>query len=116
MPINCGFWAFGRVFRHFLNSKGLMMINDYYDFAIAGHFLPALINGDYTGLDDLEFIQLSYFLDEYRHLSGTFDVLPTGTDFKTCDVSGQYSEVHDVRLYFHNDKLPAGVTFDAFAD
>ena len=92
-----------------------MMINDYYDFAIAGHFLPALINGDYTGLDNNEAKQLDEFLDQIN-LSGTFDVLPTGTNFAICDVCNMYSEVHDVRLYFHNDKLPAGVTFDAFAD
>ncbi len=93
-----------------------MMINDYYDFAIAGHFLPALINGDYTGLDDNEAKQIDQFVDQWQHLSGTFDVLPTGTNFATCDVCDMYSEIHDVRLYFHNDKLPAGVTFDAFAD
>ena len=93
-----------------------MMINDYYEFAIAGHFLPALINGDYTGLDETEAKQLDRFVDQWQHLSGTFDVLPTGTNFATCDVCDMYSEIHDVRLYFHNDKLPAGVTFDAFAD
>lgn len=92
------------------------MFNDYYDFSISSHFLPALINCDYSGLDNLEFIQLSYFIEEHKHLSGTFDVLPTGTDFKPCDISNAFSEVHDVRLYFHNDKLPAGITFDAFAD
>lgn len=92
------------------------MINDYYDFSIAGHFLPALINGDYTGLDDNEAKQLDQFVDQWQHLSGTFDVLPTGTDFKTCDVCSQYAEVHDVRLYFHNDKLPDNWTFDAVAD
>jgi hypothetical protein len=92
------------------------MINDYYEFAIAGHFLPALINGDYTGLDDNEAKQLDRFVDQWQHLSGTFDVLPTGTDFDICEISAKYSETHDVRLYFYNDKLPAGVTFDAFAD
>jgi hypothetical protein len=92
------------------------MINDYYDFSIAGHFLPALINGDYTGLDDTEAKQLDQFVDQWQHLSGTFDVLPTGTDFKTCDVCSQYAEVHDVRLYFYNDKLPDNWTFDAVAD
>jgi hypothetical protein len=92
------------------------MINDYYDFAIAGHFLPALINGDYTGLDDTEAKQLDQFVDQWQHLSGTFDVLPTGTDFKVCEVCDLYAETHDVRLYFYNKDLPAGVTFDAFAD
>ena len=46
------------------------MINDYYDFAIAGHFLPALINGDYTGLDDTEAKQLDQFVDQYVQLAG----------------------------------------------
>ena len=92
------------------------MINDYYDFAIAGHFLPALINGDYTGLDDNEAKQVDQFIDQWQHLSGTFTVLPTGTDFDICEISAKYSEVHDVRLYFYNDKLPAGWTLDAFAD
>jgi hypothetical protein len=92
------------------------MFNDYCDFNISGHFLSALINDDYSGLTDEEAMQLDQFVDQWQHLSGTFDVLPTGTDFKTCDISNAFSEVYDVRLYFHNDKLPAGITFDAFAD
>jgi hypothetical protein len=93
------------------------MTNDYYDFAIAGHFLPALINGDYSGLDNHEVIQIDQFFDEWQSLpEATFDVLPTGTDFRTCYICKAYSEVHYVRLYFHNDKLPAGWTLDAYAD
>lgn len=92
------------------------MFNDYYDFNIAGHFLPALINCDYSGLTDQETKQLDQFVDQWQNLSGTFDILPTSGFFDTCDICNAYAEVHDVRLYFYNDKLPAGLTFDAFAD
>jgi hypothetical protein len=93
------------------------MTNDFYDFSIAGHFLPALINDDYSGLDDNEVIQLDQWIDQWQHLQeATFYVLPTGADFKTCDVCNGYGKVYDVRLYFHNDKLPAGWTLDAYAD
>jgi hypothetical protein len=93
------------------------MTNDYYDFAIAGHFLPALINDDYSGLDNNEVIQLDQWIDQWQQLpEATFYVQPTGTDFKTCDVCNVYAEVYDVRLYFHNDKLPASWTLDAYAD
>lgn len=92
------------------------MFNDYCDFNISGHFLPALINDDYSGLDDNEAKQIDQFVDQWQHLSGTFDVLPTGTDFKVCEVCDLYAETHDVRLYFYNKDLPAGLTFDALAD
>ena len=92
------------------------MFNDYCDFNISGHFLSALINDDYSGLTDEEAMQLDQFVDQWQHLSGTFDVLPTGTDFKMCEVCNLHAETHDVRLYFYNKNLPAGLTFDAFAD
>jgi len=94
-----------------------MKINDYFEFSIAGHFLPALINDDYSGLDDIEAMQVNQFVDQWQNLPlATFDVQPTGTDFKTCDICNAYAEVHDVRLYYHNDKLPEGWTLDAIND
>lgn len=93
------------------------MINDYYDFAIAGHFLSALINGDYTGLDDNEAKQLDQFVNHWQVLqSATWDCLTEHPDLNICDITGLLAATHKTRLYFHNDKLPAGLTFDAFAD
>ena len=91
-----------------------MKTNDYFDFEIAEHFLPALINGDDSGLTNDESKLLDEFVDHWQSLdSATWDVLPVGNDFTVDYITGLYATTETVRLYYYNDKLPVGWSLDA---
>ena len=65
---------------------------------ISTHFLVALINNDYSGLNALEENQLNQWLDKnnYGHAICPDDIAP---DFKICEITNLYSEVIDVEFY-----------------
>ena len=78
---------------------------------IATHFLPALVNGDYTGLDESELPQFIEWLHEatapYHDADDNLWVFahesvpePDVTDFTKCEVTGAYSETAEVHLLF----------------
>ena len=74
---------------------------DYYTFNIGGHYLSAIINSDYSGLDDQEQQQTDAFLDNLPVNNGHFDAMDLDDpSFNTCEVSGLYSETYEIRLYF----------------
>ena len=72
---------------------------DYHEFTIGEHFLPAIINGDYTGLDDTEVSQLDSWLDG-RHKRGHWDVPDTRVSFDTCEICELYADCVTARYYF----------------
>ena len=37
--------------------EGFKPFNDYFEYRMAGHFVSALINGDFSGLDNDEVVQ-----------------------------------------------------------
>ena len=43
-------------------------LNDHYELTLAGHWSPALINGDETGLSDQESADLAAFMQPYNAL------------------------------------------------
>ena len=68
---------------------------------LANHFLPAIVNDDYTGLDDGDHEQLDRFLAEIRSEVATlcdelapdmyfYDIIfgDVQDDFRRCDVTG----------------------------
>lgn len=65
---------------------------------IATHFLCALVNGDYSGLNEQEAQLLDAWLkaNNYGHA-----ICPdnTETDFKICEITNLYSDVIDVEFY-----------------
>lgn len=68
---------------------------DTYTYTIAAHFLPALINGDETGLDDAESAQLAAFIDAlpgHGHWSYDSDY---SDNFARCDITGLHSTTVD---------------------
>ena len=74
---------------------------DYYTFNIGGHYLSAIFNSDYSGLDDQEEQQLDTFLDNLPVNNGHFDAIDLdSSDFSTCEVSGLSDETFEIRLYF----------------
>ena len=72
---------------------------DHYTYHLASHYLPALINGDYTGLTDWEEAELNAWVDSLP-VSGNFDVISEESDFKKCDISELHADCYEVRLYF----------------
>ena len=73
-------------------------MSDYYQFNIGSHFVSALINGDYSGLNDQEGHLLDTFVTWVGdHLS--VDVLDGEPSFNRCDVSGLQGDCLPVRFY-----------------
>ena len=83
------------------------MLNDYYTLTIAAHYASALINGDYTGLEDSEAADLDAFMREYWSLPDATLDLPIDAEhyFGTDEVSGLHADVIDFKLYFTNKEL-----------
>ena len=75
---------------------------DYYTFNIGGHFASAIINADYTGLDDQEETDLNRFMDSLPVDNGHFDLVNPENEgfFDKCEISGLFSECYEFRLYF----------------
>jgi hypothetical protein len=49
------------------------MKTDTYEYTVAEHWLPAIINGDYTGLTDGEEIELNNWLDANQEAGAHWD-------------------------------------------
>ena len=83
------------------------LLNDYYELTLATHYASALINGDYSGLDDDEAADLDAFMRDYWKLpDATLDLPPDEEHyFGTDEVSGLKADVIDFRLYFTNKEL-----------
>lgn len=81
---------------------------DWYDYTIAGHYLPALINGDDSGLEERECKMLQTFIDNLPEQAKAghwaYDNDDSGEDFTICDVCGLYAGCYNVRLMFKKDK------------
>lgn len=66
---------------------------DSYTYTIGAHFLPAIINGDESGLDDSESAQLAAFIDALPgHGHWSCDDAD-GFDFARCDITDLTSAV-----------------------
>lgn len=84
---------------------------DHYEFKIAGHYLPALINGDHTGLENDETRDLSQW--ESDAMQSARDSGFTvghwshddcgGDDWGRCAVSGLFAMRETVRLMVYRE-------------
>ena len=72
-------------------------MKDYYIFTIASHYASALINGDYTGLNDAEEKELNDFLAHLKREYGTSNLILTDYyaenegDFNRDDVTNLWA-------------------------
>ena len=78
---------------------------DSFDYKVGQHFLPAIINGDYTGLSDDEAEELDRFLDADELKGKVGHWAETNSDdhegeFGRCDVSGLKAQVHGLSFVF----------------
>lgn len=82
-------------------------MNDYYTFNIASHYASAIVNGDYTGLDDAEERKLNEFLDNLNNYLGVentvMDLMLSDYDqdsyYDIDEVSGLYADCIEFKLY-----------------
>lgn len=84
------------------------MLNDYYEFNIAGHWLSALVNDDFSGLSDSECKEIECFIFDNLKQLPDMTVVPMieeGHGFCVDEVSGLYADCYSVRIYFTNENL-----------
>ena len=73
-------------------------MKDYYTFTIASHYASALINGDYTGLEDNEEKELNDFLAHLEREYGNSNLVLTDyyehnePDFNRDDVTNLWGD------------------------
>ena len=78
-------------------------LNDYYEETIAEHFLPALINDDYTGLSDPEAAELDAYMLTFSALPDlTISTADEEPSFAVDAVTRQHANCYTVRFYFTN--------------
>lgn len=77
------------------------MLNNHYEFTIGAHYAPAIINEDYSGLDDVEAVTLDNFMDEYYRLqNATFDIPNADAEFSRCEISNLMSDCITLKIHF----------------
>ena len=76
------------------------MIFDEYEFTVSENLVPAIFNGDYSGLDDNEDNLLSFFLDSDIFKNGHWGLTDnTESSFDRCDILGLYSDCVILTFY-----------------
>lgn len=87
--------------------EGFKPFNDYFEYRMAGHFVSALINGDFSGLNNDEVNLLDDWHDSTRmnSFSNVFDVVDEESSFAICEVCDLFADCYTVRQYFYNPKL-----------
>ena len=73
---------------------------DYMDYTIADHWASAIINADYSGLDDKEEQQLTQWLEANEQRGGHWDILEDESFFDTDEVSGLKANCLTARQFF----------------
>ena len=80
---------------------------DYYEFNISTAYLPALINDDYSGLNDEDIIILNEWLSDICELDGVKDNVgywaydnDYESDFRRDDVTGLYADTMPIKYMF----------------
>jgi hypothetical protein len=63
---------------------------------LSGHWLSALINGDHTGLDAIESVELSAF--EAQYPNAIFDP-SDNSEFERDQISGLMAECYTVKIH-----------------
>ena len=75
---------------------------DYFSYHIAEHWVCAIENGDYTGLDDDEIPLLNEFLDNLPRNALGWDWSEEGR-FACDEVSGLMAQCVEGKLYIQGD-------------
>lgn len=88
-------------------------MKDLYEYTILSNFLPAIINDDWTGLDDNEEKQLRDWItarhegmarNNYSFIGYEY---VTCTNFARCEITGLLGEVSDLLIVFNDNSIAA---------
>ena len=88
---------------------------DHFEYRIAEHYLPAMVNGDYSGMTEGEIVDYREFerVAKGAALADGFtvghwaDVEGSGDDWGRCDVTGLLAMRCTVRLMVYKKVAPA---------
>ena len=85
----------------------MTILNDHYSYKIAGQYLTAIINDDYTGLTDTESSQIARFLSEANNLPDATWHVDDGQDphYAICEICDLFADCYEVKLFFTNETL-----------
>jgi hypothetical protein len=72
---------------------------DYFAYTIASHYAPAIINDDWTGLEDYEVAELEAWMDEVSNKVDHWVVM-NDVGFCTDEVTGLKSDCVTIYGYF----------------
>ena len=85
---------------NFLSMGDLIMKLDYFEYKIGAHFIPAIINDDFTGLDDSEATTLKVWLENHDIRASHWGIEDDSENYCECEVSGLFNRSVVARLYF----------------
>lgn len=73
---------------------------DKNQYEISEHFVGAIINGDYSGLEDAEERQLNDWLKAVAKHNEHWDYDDSGSDFARCEITGLLSPCLTANQWF----------------
>jgi hypothetical protein len=73
---------------------------DYFEYTIGEHFMPAIINDDFTGLDDSEATTLKVWLENNDMRASHWVIEDNSENYCVCEISGLVNRCVVARLYF----------------
>ena len=73
---------------------------DDMDYIIGAHFASALINGDYSGLDDDESHALDMWLDAHQKRGAYWDIVGDNLEFSRCEITDLMGDCVTARQYY----------------
>jgi len=84
---------------------------DYHEFTLAAHYLPAIVNNDYSGLDEADAADLDAFMHDYwkypenGSFALSFCIVEDTNRLAVDEVTGLLADCYTCRLYFTNKEL-----------
>ena len=83
-----------------VNNMRLIPENEY---SVAGCYLSAIINGDYSGLTDDEEQELNNWLDDVEHVNGTHWEVSEESCFDTDEITGLLADCYTLIQYIYGE-------------
>lgn len=88
----------------------MTILNDYFTYTIAAHWIAPIFNADFSGLSDEEEKQFSTFMDNagnigFNNLQDATWSMPDPSEeahFSRCEISGLHSDCYTLHLHFTN--------------
>jgi hypothetical protein len=79
-----------------------MRIKEKKEYTIGGHFMTAILYGDFSGMDDDEEIaRVETFIDGIG--KGCIEVVSDETHFSRCDITGMLSDCLNIEVTYFKE-------------